>query len=92
MFLFVRCAAENFTLKDSRQLQECNTWEPLNSGIEGKSMVLVGNIFNFSGGAARFRGTWAPDADGSVRQFFELYNNETESWDVGLDGRYVPRQ
>lgn len=55
-------------------------------------MVLVGNIFNFSGGAARFRGTWVPDADGSMRQFFELYNNETESWDVGLDGRYVPRQ
>ncbi len=61
----------------------------ISGGIESGSMVLSGNIYNFAGGSSPFRGTWTPNADGSVRQFFEQYNDETETWDVWFDGRYV---
>lgn len=61
-------------------------------GIEGESTVLSGNIYNFSGGTAKIRGTWTPDSDDSVRQFFEQYNDETKNWDTWFDGRYVRKQ
>ncbi|PCJ23428.1 MAG: hypothetical protein COA96_11805 [SAR86 cluster bacterium] len=61
-------------------------------GIKEGSMVLTGKIYNFAGGDADFRGTWTPAEDGSVRQFFEQYNDETESWDAWFDGRYVRKQ
>lgn len=55
-------------------------------------MVLSRNIYNFSGGTAKIRGTWTPDSDDSVRQFFEQYNDETNNWDVWFEGRYVRKQ
>ncbi|MEX0964894.1 MAG: hypothetical protein WDZ52_12715 [Pseudohongiellaceae bacterium] len=58
-------------------------------GMLAEEMQLVGNIYPFNGSAARFRGTWTPNADGSVRQFFEQYNDDTRSWDVWFDGRYL---
>ena len=58
-------------------------------GMVGESMQLVGNIYSFNGTASQFRGTWTPHDDGSVRQFFEQYNEETGRWDVWFDGRYV---
>lgn len=58
-------------------------------GMEGGSMKLSGNIYYFTGSVARFRGTWTPNSDESVRQFFEQYNDETNSWDVWFDGHYV---
>lgn len=61
-------------------------------GIEHESMPLSGIIYNFSGSTAKFRGTWMPGADGSVRQFFERYNDETENWDAWFEGRYVHKQ
>ncbi len=58
-------------------------------GIDSGSMVLIGNIYYFSGNSLPFRGAWTPAEDGSVRQFFEQFNPETGVWDVWFDGKYV---
>ncbi len=60
-------------------------------GLRGESMVLEGSIYNFQGAVWNFRGTWTPNADGTVRQFFEQYNHDSEQWMPWFDGRYVPR-
>lgn len=61
-------------------------------GLQDGSMVLVGELYNYVGDETfDFRGTWSSNGDGSVRQFFEQYNNETEVWDVWFDGRYIPQ-
>ncbi len=61
-------------------------------GLTDGSMVLLGEIYNYgSNETFEFRGTWTPNRDGSVRQFFEQYNDETEVWDSWFDGRYVPQ-
>jgi hypothetical protein len=38
-----------------------------------------------------FRGRWTPNADGSVRQFFEQKDLESGEWTVWFDGLYVRR-
>jgi hypothetical protein len=59
-------------------------------GLVDGAMVMNGELYNYgSGETFDFRGTWSENGDGSVRQFFEQYNNETESWDTWFDGRYV---
>jgi hypothetical protein len=59
-------------------------------GLVDGSVVLLGEIYNYgSNETFDFRGTWTPNNDGSVRQFFEQYNDETEMWDPWFDGRYV---
>ncbi len=58
-------------------------------GLQGESMVLEGSIYNFAGAVWDFRGTWTPNADGSVRQFFEQYNHDSGEWNTWFDGRYV---
>jgi len=57
-------------------------------GIRAGSMVLEGSIYNFAGAVWDFRGSWTPNADGSVRQFFEQYNHDSEQWDPWFDGIY----
>ena len=57
-------------------------------GIRAGSMVLEGSIYNFGGAVWDFRGSWTPNNDGSVRQFFEQYNHDRESWDTWFDGIY----
>ncbi len=61
-------------------------------GLRGESMVLEGSIYNFGGAVWDFRGTWTPDDDGSVRQFFEQYNHDSGVWEPWFDGRYERRQ
>ncbi|MCG8414999.1 MAG: hypothetical protein MI746_12340 [Pseudomonadales bacterium] len=61
-------------------------------GLRGESMVLEGSIYNFAGAVWNFRGTWTPNADGSVRQFFEQFNHDTEEWAPWFDGRYVRKK
>lgn len=51
-------------------------------------MVLEGTISNRNGTTAPFRGTWTPNEDGSVRQYFQQYNAETEEWDDWFTGIY----
>jgi len=53
-------------------------------------MVLSGRINYYSTGKSHaFRGTWTPLADGSVRQFFEQQDPESQAWAVWFDGIYV---
>jgi hypothetical protein len=60
-------------------------------GLVDGSMVLVGEIYNYASNETYdFRGSWTPNDNGSVRQFFEQYNDETEIWDPWFDGLYVP--
>lgn len=58
-------------------------------GRVGESMVLEGSIYNFAGAVWNFRGTWTPNPDGSVRQFFEQFNHDSKQWMPWFDGRYV---
>lgn len=60
-------------------------------GLRNGSMVLEGSIYNFAGAVWNFRGTWTPNEDGSVRQFFEQYNHDAEVWEPWFDGRYVKK-
>lgn len=61
-------------------------------GLRGTAMVLEGSIYNFQGAVWNFRGTWTPNEDGSVRQFFEQYNHDSEEWFPWFDGRYVRKE
>lgn len=60
-------------------------------GLVGQSMVLEGSIYNFAGAVWDFRGTWTPNQDGSVRQFFEQFNHDSGEWEPWFDGRYERR-
>jgi len=58
-------------------------------GFEDGAMKMEGTIYYYAQGTtAPFRGTWTPQADGSVRQFFEQYNSEAQEWQVWFDGLY----
>jgi len=53
------------------------------------SMVMSGTIWYYKNGAsAPFRGTWTPNEDGSVRQFFEQYDADKKEWKPWFDGLY----
>jgi len=52
--------------------------------------VLNGKINYYQSGKSQpFRGTWPPNPDGSVRQFFEQQDPETKEWSAWFDGLYV---
>jgi hypothetical protein len=61
--------------------------------IEGElrdgSMVLEGVLIKPGGDSQPFRGTWTPNPDGSVRQFFEISTDQGATWTSWFDGRYV---
>ena len=53
-------------------------------------MVMEGSIHYYKAGKRQpFRGTWTPNADGSVRQLFEQQDPETGEWAVWFDGLYL---
>jgi len=52
-------------------------------------MVLEGEIVYRNGETAPFRGIWTPNADGSVTQHFDQYDDETDDWQLWFEGRYV---
>jgi len=57
---------------------------------ETGSMVLSGKINYYKSGKSQaFKGTWTPNADGSVRQLFEQQDPESQEWSVWFDGLYV---
>jgi len=57
---------------------------------ESGSMVLTGKINYYNTGESNaFRGKWTANADGSVRQFFEQKDTETQEWSVWFDGLYI---
>ncbi len=51
-------------------------------------MVLEGTIGYPNGLKAPFRGTWTPNKDGTVTQYFQQYNGETKAWDDWFTGTY----
>lgn len=54
------------------------------------AMVLKGKINYYSQNTSYpFRGRWTPNKDGSVRQFFEQYDDQKKVWNVWFDGLYV---
>ncbi len=56
------------------------------------AMVLEGQLHNYrSSQSFEFRGTWTPNEDGTVRQFFEQKDPTSGEWQVWFDGRYQPR-
>lgn len=64
----------------------------IEGGMKDGSMVLEGTIWYYSSKqSAPFRGTWTPNEDGSVRQFFEQYDAEKQAWQPWFDGLYERR-
>jgi len=57
-------------------------------GIVDGSMVLSGSGKNAKGEAIINRITWTPNADGSVRQHWEVSSDNKESWTSVFDGLY----
>ena len=59
---------------------------------ESGSMVMNGKINYYTTGKSNaFRGTWTPNDDGSVRQFFEQQDAESKAWSVWFDGLYIQK-
>ena len=57
---------------------------------EEGEMVLEGTIFYYGRGAQLpFRGTWTPNEDGSVRQYFQQADADSGEWKDWFDGLYV---
>jgi len=57
---------------------------------ENGAMVLNGKINYYKQDKSfPFRGSWTPNEDGSVRQFFEQFDEEKQSWNVWFDGLYI---
>jgi hypothetical protein len=54
-------------------------------------MVLEGEIAYRNGNTAPFRGTWTLQDDGTVKQYFQQYNAETEAWDDWFTGIYTKK-
>jgi hypothetical protein len=62
----------------------------IEGGLRGTSMVLEGTLTNAAGQTQPFKGTWTPNSDGSVRQHFEISEDQGGTWASWFDGRYVP--
>ncbi len=54
-------------------------------------MVLEGDIRYHNGTSAPFRGTWTLQEDGTVRQYFQQFNAETDEWGDWFTGIYKKR-
>jgi hypothetical protein len=63
-------------------------------GLDGSgAMVLSGKINDYKSGRSQaFRGTWTPNQDGSVRQFFEQQDSQSGAWKTWFDGLYIKQQ
>lgn len=61
-------------------------------GLDAKgAMVLEGTIgygAGQAGNGAKFRGTWTPNADGSVTQHFQQYDDTKNEWTDWFIGTY----
>jgi hypothetical protein len=62
----------------------------IEGGLTNGSMVLVGTILNYKQKVKHpFRGTWTPNDDGTVRQFFEQLSEKEKVWQTWFDGLYT---
>ncbi|MBP7587055.1 MAG: hypothetical protein KBA72_03835 [Thermoanaerobaculia bacterium] len=60
----------------------------LEGGMRGASMVLEGKQPGPQGGEQTSRITWTPNADGTVRQLWEISTDGGKSWTTAFDGLY----
>jgi hypothetical protein len=60
----------------------------LEGGLHGRSMVLEGQTMGSDAELTRHRITWTPNADGSVRQFWESTDAKGQ-WRTAFDGQYT---
>jgi hypothetical protein len=60
----------------------------LEGGLRDGRMVLEGQTMGADGVLTRHRITWTPNADGSVRQFWESTDAKGQ-WTVAFDGAYT---
>ena len=62
----------------------------IRGGLTDDGMLLDGQINYVSNGkSAAFRGLWTPLPDGRVRQFFEQYDEDSDSWAPWFEGFYT---
>jgi hypothetical protein len=64
----------------------------IEGGLRDGAMVLEGTLVSAAGQSQPFRGAWTPNADGSVRQHFEVSSDGGRTWTTWFDGRYVRRR
>ncbi len=57
-------------------------------GLVDGRMVMVAEQVQANGAIFLTRGTWTPNADGTVRQQFENSNDGGKTWQPGFDGLY----
>jgi hypothetical protein len=60
----------------------------LEGGMRGASMVLEGRQPGPQGGEQTSRITWTPNADGTVRQLWEISSDGGKTWTAAFDGLY----
>lgn len=62
----------------------------IRGGLTDDGMLLVGTIHYIGSNTTfPFRGLWTPLDDGRVRQFFEQYDETTETWAPWFEGFYT---
>lgn len=65
----------------------------LEGGLKDSAMVLQGKRPARGGkGEILDRITWTPNADGTVRQFWQVSKDGGKNWDAAFDGLYVPEK
>lgn len=93
----------SFNIFDSTSRQWHQTWVDntglllqLSGGLETlkdgkKAMVLWGEGLNQQGGKVKHRITWTPNDDGTVRQHWQMTEDQGLSWTSVFDGLYRKR-
>ena len=62
----------------------------IRGGLTEEGMLLEGTIHYIANDTtAQFRGLWTPLPDGRVRQFFEQYDANSDSWAPWFEGFYT---
>lgn len=61
-------------------------------GLDGKGRMVLEGVIGYPPGAtpasAKFRGTWTPNRDGSVKQHFEQFDAVKDQWSDWFVGTY----
>lgn len=60
----------------------------LEGGLQGKAMVMSGELPKSKGGTQRQRISWAPQDDGSVIQQWDVSDDEGANWNSSFRGVY----
>lgn len=61
----------------------------LEGQFNGQSMVLSGKSFNTKNQVIYNRVIWTPNTDGTVRQHWQISNDQGKNWRTAFDGLYV---